>query len=584
MKVSTFISVVALLVAPYGYAQQIRQPEWTVSAPNGSILTIDSAGNTYVAGEAPVGFFDIQTAKYDSNGNQVWSATFDGGSVDQPTAIAVDSIGNTIMAGISGSPSCVRSCIVVIKYDSSGNQLWSRLFNFGPGSTPNIATDLAVDSLDNIYVTGAGSTPGAIDMITLKYDSNGNLQWVRSIDNGGVDAGTALALAPGDEILVTGRTRTATAADFVTIKYDSAGNTLWQASYDGIGRDDAATDIDIDGFGNTYVTGTSEGPTSGFDIATIKYDSVGTELWAARHDGGPDSAPALTVDAAGNAYVAGRSGIADGFLTLKYDSTGALQWANREDFGSPERANSVALDSAGDIYVSGRGFFFLQNSSQKVGGRVFKYNSAGQKVWEDHLHTTSFGGGGLHDVVVDGALNVYLSQHFGPSSILKYNQVPDIDSDGDSVSDPYEIKYATDPADADSYPVFVEFNFFEKSSVFIFNPGPGRPAEVSKKKKAPSGVTRINFFDQDNSPVSVRTLGGFDLDSDLGRQPDRIFVIIPKTATMTEVSVVVERDTIIGKKLKTSSASASFDFIDTVRYPERIVTEISFGVSVQVFP
>jgi len=42
----------------------------------------------------------------------------------------------------------------------------------------------------------------------------------------------------------------------------------------------------IDGSGNTYVTGHSQGVDTGInDYATIKYDSDGTDAWVTRYDG-----------------------------------------------------------------------------------------------------------------------------------------------------------------------------------------------------------------------------------------------------------------------------------------------------------
>jgi len=59
----------------------------------------------------------------------------------------------------------------IVKYSSSGTQLWNVLYpNFGNNNF-GVAADIALDSSRNVYVTGRGSiTPGqANNYMTLKY-------------------------------------------------------------------------------------------------------------------------------------------------------------------------------------------------------------------------------------------------------------------------------------------------------------------------------------------------------------------------------------------------------------------------------
>jgi len=84
----------------------------------------------------------------------------------------------------------------------------------------------------------------------------------------------------------------------------------------------------IDDVGNIYVTGESWDYGSGYDYATLKYDSLGVEQWVTRYNGpsnNADHAYAIAVDDAGYVYVTGESwgfGTEYDYVTVKYSPSG----------------------------------------------------------------------------------------------------------------------------------------------------------------------------------------------------------------------------------------------------------------------
>ena len=170
------------------------------------------------------------------------------------------------------------------------------------------------------------------DYATVKHDSAGNFQWAAHYDGAGHSADYPLCLAvdSADNVYVTGWTSGSDISrDFTTIKYDAAtGNELWARKYEGesTGSSDYGSDIAFDSSGNVYVSGRSGGSSTYYDSAcvTIKYDSAGNQLWIAKYKGPGNGFAAgyfISVNAIGEVYIGGiGDGIGTGFdfIVLKY--------------------------------------------------------------------------------------------------------------------------------------------------------------------------------------------------------------------------------------------------------------------------
>ena len=137
----------------------------------------------------------------------------------------------------------------------------------------------------------------------------------------------AMAVDAYGNVYVTGESSGSysTSIGYATIKYDTNGNELWAARYDGPARSlDFGRAMALDAYGNVYVTGTSGSYDTGTDYATIKYGTNGIERWVAGYNGSANSfdfAIAMAVDADGNVFVTGESagyGTDTDYATIKY--------------------------------------------------------------------------------------------------------------------------------------------------------------------------------------------------------------------------------------------------------------------------
>jgi hypothetical protein len=297
-------------------------------------ISFSTSGNVYVTGwsEGSGTNYDYATIAYDGFGNELWVARYDGPASmrDYAHAIACDSFGNVYVTGGSfgGETYCDYATVA---YDSTGNQLWVARYD-GPPNLRDYACDLARDSLGNIYVTGWSKGNGTnYDYATVAYDSTGDQLWV-SRYNGPPDYhdyAQAIAVNSTGNVFVTGRSEgRGTSYDFATVAYDGSGSQLWISRYNGPANfRDYGKAIAIDSSGNVYVTGGSGSfvRETSYDYATVAYDSSGNQLWVSRYNGSAnadDFPKAIAIDSKSAVYVTGwihKAGYSD-FATLKYYS------------------------------------------------------------------------------------------------------------------------------------------------------------------------------------------------------------------------------------------------------------------------
>ena len=409
----------------------------------------DAAGNVYVTGYAYNGRnYDYATVKYNASGQQQWQARYNGpaDNEDLPTNVVVDAAGNVYVSGTSYSAS--ESDYATVKYSPTGQQLWVARYN-GPASGYDLAAKVEVDRTGNVYVTGSSDNgaSSSYDYATVKYDANGQPQWATRYNGpaNSFDLAADLAVDVVGNVYVTGTTYTDTQSDYATLKYDgSTGSQLQEARYNGPGNgyDEAAKLAIVEPRRWVVVTGTSDGGSStGFDIATVLYDAeMMQQEWVNRYNrlgNGDDVAAKVVVSRQEDyVYVAGTSFSSAGadYATAKYAvASGQLLWSAfyNGPANSYEEAKSIAVDAAGNAYVTGLSY----NSDGTDDYATVKYaanaspnaGQTGRQLW-----TARYDGAGSYDeaaaLAVDASNNVYVTGYsLGTSTgydyaTLKYSQ------------------------------------------------------------------------------------------------------------------------------------------------------------------
>lgn len=422
-------------VARYNGASNDYDGAWAVA--------IDTSGNVYVTGTCDgygfPGTADYATIKYDSNGNQLWLAKYNGtgNGADMAWDIATDISDNIYVTGTSTASDGDRD-FVTIKYDTEGNELWVARWN-SPSFEGSSARNLAVDNLGNVYVLGHSRVADTVeDYVTLKYDPNGNKLWEARYDGpaNSSDHARAITVDSSGNVYVTGRSKSGTFYDYATIKYAPDSNEpVWVARYNGPGNDsEEVTGIAIDSSGNVYVTGESENLSGDGDYATVKYDPNGNELWVARYDGGRYDTPhSVAIDSSDNVYVTGvkraitTETTSSDFCTIKYDLNGNQLWL--VTYNGPDNkwdsADAMAIDNSDNIYVSGR--------SESVSGDddylTIKYDPNGNELWTMRYNGPGNYKDNITSIVLDDFNNVYITgESWGDGTnsdyaTIKYSQI-----------------------------------------------------------------------------------------------------------------------------------------------------------------
>jgi hypothetical protein len=254
-------------------------------------VAVDSNSNVFVAGSdawweqdgQPAGYA-VTTIKYDTNGRELWVSSF--GEFHQPPSVrkgaGFDSHENFILDYSYSFP------FDVLDYaNNNGNLLWEGYDNGIYG----VSYASAWDSLGNTFLSGALSLSdlsSAIDSYgTIKLDTNGSSLWTHIYYGPPVweGAGAALAVTVDDanNVYTTGYVSEPNAADnnivtnLVTIKYDNNGNQIWLQQYAPPGNGGTVAvgnAIAVDNTGNVYVTGYESTEAGGTEMILIKYSPI----------------------------------------------------------------------------------------------------------------------------------------------------------------------------------------------------------------------------------------------------------------------------------------------------------------------
>lgn len=176
---------------------------------------------------------DLWLLRLDSFGMPVWSERFGGSGDDVGFSVLPHPIGY-VAAGYSRSFGGGDEDVYVVMTDEDGSLLWNR--TFGDHGDSAALSMVRVD--DGLVLAGRTEVGGDRDVLLMKISDLGDEIWSRNIGGPGNQSALAVTTTEDGGLLLTGWTETPSKnRDLLLIRTDSDGLLQWSRTFGGLGPD-----------------------------------------------------------------------------------------------------------------------------------------------------------------------------------------------------------------------------------------------------------------------------------------------------------------------------------------------------------
>lgn len=352
-----------------------------------------------------------------------------------------------------------------------GDLLWLNAIKGTNGSHSVTARSVACDHSGNVISVGGwqgsvnfGNGPvyaGFQGMYIVKRNASGGFLWAKTFTSYGYDVATSVAVDSADNVIVTGGfqgtvdfsgTGAAGASltnvygyDIFVAKYNSGGTNLWAKGFGGRG-DDVGLAVAVDTNDTPFISFQFQSPAmimglysvdggiSHYNIGLARLTSAGGVLWAKSWGGDAESDPyAIAIDPSSDLWVTGDFygsldlgggtsnclGSVNMFIAKYSGTDGSYQWAKMIGSTGVDHAKSIAVDPVtGKVVFSGS----FNGSVNFGGGAVASgvtstlfmagYNNSGGYLWCKHYGGDPYLGGDSGNALKVDATGISLTGVF----------------------------------------------------------------------------------------------------------------------------------------------------------------------------
>ena len=316
---------------------------------------------------------------------------------------------------------------LVAKYDKNGNQEWYNIFG---GSEVDDFFSI-VEAPDGGFIcigesrsTNAGfSNRGSEDGVFVKYDINGNREWIKSFGGSGRDFLYSAIRTSDNGILCVGEssskdfgfTHQGGGWDAFIVKFNSDYTRQWIKNFGGSYNEEFYSAIETSD-GGFIAVGSSISSNAGFthkgggDAIIVKYSSNGDQEWFKSFGGSDTDSFRSVIQTPDSGFVVtGYSTSTDaGFISkgnndaimVKYNSNGEEQWVRTFGGSNNESFSKIMKTLDGNFIVTGSSSSTDAGFSNKGGSDVvmIKYNSDMEQQW---INTFGSSGNDVFNLIIE---------------------------------------------------------------------------------------------------------------------------------------------------------------------------------------
>ena len=322
-----------------------------------------SDGGYAIAGDTNsfgAGGQDAWLVKTDSVGNMQWNMTYGGANYDSGSDMIQTKDGGYAIGGYTNSSGAGDHDFWLVKANATGSMQWNMTYG-GTGSDQGY---VVIQTSDGGYaIIGLTNSFGAggQDAWLVKTDSVGNMQWNMTYGGTGTETGNTMVQTIDGGYALAGRTNSLTAGafDMLLIKIDATGNMQWNKTYGGIGNEYAYSMVQARDGGYAITGRTTSFGAGGEDAYLVKTDATGNMQWN-KAFGGTALEYGLHVDqtSEGGFIICGLTtsfgaGTADAYV-VKTDAVGNILWNKTYGGVRGEYAYDIIQTSDGGYAIGGQ--------------------------------------------------------------------------------------------------------------------------------------------------------------------------------------------------------------------------------------
>jgi hypothetical protein len=241
----------------------------------GNYLHTNSSGGPF--------FTSLMVRKYNLNGEVSWHKIY----YDADHSFSGESIASTSDGGFIISGIC-DTCLYLMRTDSNGDSLWTKKYCNFKVLSPDYTepTSKIIQTSDQGFMLCSTS----LDYLQLscmqiiKFNPSGDTVWTRKINNGEFSYGCSIIQASDGDYLACGAQGMSDngTSDAMIVKIDPDGEVIWEREYDRFGFEDGFSSIKEITPGLFVAAGSaSDDQFTGFkDYAyVVKINATGDTLW-----------------------------------------------------------------------------------------------------------------------------------------------------------------------------------------------------------------------------------------------------------------------------------------------------------------